>query len=165
MTRRRDLQGHSQAPLSNEPTHASSTKAMPLPIRTATLLGTPSKILRSGTPEFVRGPRQSCVTVGSGSYAKAYILSTPQKLLQSETQAKHTPSIFFLRDTSFKCYRQRRDHPLPDEHTPCSGMSHPSLLLDEPILYLYDTSYRERAESTSSRDATRSRASHTSAHE
>ncbi|KAN0068260.1 hypothetical protein V8E54_008715 [Elaphomyces granulatus] len=30
---------------------------MPLPIRTAALLGTPSKTLRSGTPEFVRGSR------------------------------------------------------------------------------------------------------------
>ena len=46
---------------------------MPLPIRTAALLGTPSKTLRSGTPEFVRGSRQLCVTVGSGSYAKAYM--------------------------------------------------------------------------------------------
>ena len=48
---------------------------------------------------------------------------------------------------------------------PCSGMSRPSLLLDEPILYLYDTSYCERAESTSSRDAIRSRASIHFAHE
>jgi len=100
----------------------------------------------------------------------------PKKLLQSEMQAKNTPSIFLLRDTSFKCHRQRRDHPLldeptfelmneplssPGEHTrsPCSGMSHPSLLLDGPILYPYDT-YRERAdESASSRDAIRSRVS------
>jgi len=37
---------------------------MPLLIRTAALLGTPSKTLLSGTPEFVRGSRQFCVTVG-----------------------------------------------------------------------------------------------------
>ena len=43
-----------------------------LSIITAALLGTPaSKTLRSATPEFVRGLRQFCVTVGSGSYAKA----------------------------------------------------------------------------------------------
>ena len=36
---------------------------MPLPIRTAALLGTPSKTLLSGTPEFVRGSRQFCVTL------------------------------------------------------------------------------------------------------
>ena len=99
MTRRRGLQRHSQAPLSNEPTHASSTNTMPLPIRTVILLGTPSKILRSGMPEFVRGSRQLACVISF-----AYILSSPQKLLQSETQAKHTPSIFFLRDTT--CHRQ-----------------------------------------------------------
>ena len=38
-------------------------KTMPLPIRTAALLGTPSKTLLSGTPEFVRGSRQFCVTL------------------------------------------------------------------------------------------------------
>ena len=32
-------------------------------IRTAALLGTPSKTLLSGTPEFVRGSRQFCDTV------------------------------------------------------------------------------------------------------
>jgi len=36
---------------------------LPLPIRTAALLGTPSKTLLSGTPEFVRGSRQFCVTL------------------------------------------------------------------------------------------------------
>ena len=56
--------------------HASSKKTMPLPIRIAALLRISSKTLRSGTPEFVRGSRQFYVTVGSGSYAKAYILST-----------------------------------------------------------------------------------------
>jgi hypothetical protein len=54
--------------------HASNKNTMPLPIRTAAVLGTPSKTLRSGTPEFFRGLRQFCVTVGSGSYAKIYIL-------------------------------------------------------------------------------------------
>ncbi|KAN0075845.1 hypothetical protein V8E54_007115 [Elaphomyces granulatus] len=34
-----------------------------LPIRTAELLGTPSKTLRSGTPGFVRGSRQFYVTL------------------------------------------------------------------------------------------------------
>jgi len=33
-------------------------KTLPLPIRTAALLGTPSKTLHSGTPELVRGLRQ-----------------------------------------------------------------------------------------------------------
>ena len=48
---------------------------MPLPIRTAALLGTPSKTLRSGTPEFVQGSRHFCVTVGSGLNPNArYIL-------------------------------------------------------------------------------------------
>src|SRR5467141_3713542 len=44
-------------------THASNKKTMSLPIRTAALLGTPSKTLRSGTPGFVRGSRQFCVTL------------------------------------------------------------------------------------------------------
>jgi hypothetical protein len=38
-------------------------RTMPLPIRTAVLLGTPSKTLLSGTPELVRGLRQFCLTV------------------------------------------------------------------------------------------------------
>jgi hypothetical protein len=38
----------------------------PLPIRTAALLGTPSKTVLSGTPELVRGLRQIYLTANAG---------------------------------------------------------------------------------------------------
>ncbi|KAN0085493.1 hypothetical protein V8E54_001960 [Elaphomyces granulatus] len=86
------------------------------------------------------------------------LLEAPSKTLRSRTPE-------FVRDSTsvlkFPSYLRAHERAHPLSHLPdfCSRMSHPSMLLEEPILYLYDFSFRERAESTSSRNAICSRAS------